>query len=77
MQLEDMIRRAYADGTIRTLSVIPVMDGFQANAYQTDTGAWKVETQADPVDALYNALCKRDEQKRDNPIPKRRNEDLI
>jgi len=77
MSLEEMIRRAFADGSIRTIMLVPVMDGFQVSARMDDSGAYKVEIQADPVDALYNALCHRDEQKRDNPIKKRQNEDLI
>jgi len=77
MQLEDMLRRAFADGFVRTVMIVPVMDGFQVSARMTASGAYRVETQADPVDALHNALCKPGEKLHDNPIKKRMNEDLI
>lgn len=77
MSLEEMIRRAFKEGGVRMITLVPVMDGFQASSKQPSGGAFKVEIQADPVDALYNALCYRNEQKRDNPIKTRQNEDLI
>ena len=77
MSLEEMIRRAFADGSVRMITLVPVMDGFQASARMSESGAYRVETQADAVDALHNVLCKPGEKQIDNPIRKRSNEDLI
>jgi len=80
MDIEHLLRREMVERGVSSIMIVPVRGGFQVSAKQNG-GAFKVEMQADPADALYNALVHpvRDgETARSNPIKRReRHEDLI